>query len=548
MVSQVHKALTDIIKLENIADEFVSNSQHRTKKTLIATNKFCPLQLSNAYNVLMLYPFLPFMTKFFLPGKDTAALSNYAGIVVASYFGGRIMGSYIWGSLADIVGRKTVLAANCLMMSGTLLITAFSINYGMVVALRCILGLCNGVIVVLRAVISESSTNTNQAFGFSVLSFSWMTAAVFAPLFSGLSADPIGQYNLTLSNGTLKTYLTTFPYALPFILNMLVCIAGALAVIFVLPETLHKVSSVGPVRELESDAQDISPQEMTLDHSDEALLQSDTANQNTELEQGSTCTIKISEEKLQWLRWRAGCCKRKCRPTLFGNGTRFKHWCKNMKSILRNRIFLIAVSAQCLLAVIESSSDSVYALWFATPLNLGGIGFALRDIGISSTVIAAIYFPFSLPVYPLLYNHQRCIDKCSRLSCYERVAAVWVVIICCRTLMTVTFSTCFAAQSLFIGNSVIPDQLGTANGLALLMSDIIRCVSPALFGAIYAASLSEQTLAIGFPVDYNIVFILYGVVLLALVIVQACLPLSIDTRCGRGRTVDENSSATRGRF
>ena len=55
---------------------------------------------------------------------------------------------------------------------------------------------------------------------------------------------------------------------------------------------------MGPVRELESDAQDISPQEMTLDHSDEALLQSDTANQNTELEQGSTCTIKISEEKV----------------------------------------------------------------------------------------------------------------------------------------------------------------------------------------------------------------------------------------------------------
>lgn len=40
-------------------------------------------------------------------------------------------------------------------------------------------------------------------------------------------------------------------------------------------------------------------------------------------------------------------------------------------SLRRNRVFLIAVSAQCLLAVIESSSDSVYALWFATPLNLG---------------------------------------------------------------------------------------------------------------------------------------------------------------------------------
>ena len=31
MVLHVHKALTDTIKLENIADELVSSSQHRTK-------------------------------------------------------------------------------------------------------------------------------------------------------------------------------------------------------------------------------------------------------------------------------------------------------------------------------------------------------------------------------------------------------------------------------------------------------------------------------------------------------------------------------------
>ena len=160
-------------------------------------------------------------------------------------------------------------------------------------------------------------------------------------------------------------------------------------------------------------------------------------------------------------------------------------------------------------------------------------------------MIAAIFVPFSLPAYPLMAKAFGSIQTAQMtavamavlfvlsptihyLALTGSVAAVWVAIICCRTLMTVTFSTCFAAQSLFIGNSVTPDQLGTANGLALLMSDMIRCVSPALFGAIYAASLSEQTLAFGFPVDYNIAFIVYGIVLLALVFVQACLPLSID--------------------
>lgn len=56
-----------------------------------------------------------------------------------------------------------------------------------------------GVFVVTRAVISESSSNRNQTFGFSVLTCSWLLSAMVAPLLSGLSADPITQYNLTLS-------------------------------------------------------------------------------------------------------------------------------------------------------------------------------------------------------------------------------------------------------------------------------------------------------------------------------------------------------------
>ena len=55
------------------------------------------------------------------------------------------------------------------------------------------------------------------------------------------------------------------------------------------------------------------------------------------------------------------------------------------------------------------------------------------------------------------------------------------MIIASRTLMVMAFSTCFAAQSLFIGNSVSPEKLGTANGLALFVSDIVRYVQHCFF-------------------------------------------------------------------
>ena len=53
---------------------------------------------------------------------------------------------------------------------------------------------------VTRAAISESSSNSNHTFGFSVLTCSWLVSALVAPLLSGLSADPMAQYNSGISN------------------------------------------------------------------------------------------------------------------------------------------------------------------------------------------------------------------------------------------------------------------------------------------------------------------------------------------------------------
>lgn len=57
-----------------------------------------------------------------------------------------------------------------------------------------------------------------------------------------------------------------------------------------------------------------------------------------------------------------------------------------------------------------------------------------------------------------------------------------------------------------------------------------RCFSPIISGAIYSASLSAKNRAIGFPVDYNLIFVLYGLVLLISTFIVGRLPISLNSQ------------------
>ena len=48
--------------------------------------------------------------------------------------------------------------------------------------------------------LSEVSDNSNQAFGLALLGTAWGTGYIVGPAISGALADPIGQYNLTITS------------------------------------------------------------------------------------------------------------------------------------------------------------------------------------------------------------------------------------------------------------------------------------------------------------------------------------------------------------
>ena len=55
-----------------------------------------------------------------------------------------------------------------------------------------------------------------------------------------------------------------------------------------------------------------------------------------------------------------------------------------------------------------------------------------------------------------------------------------------------------------------------------------RCIAPVLFGAIFSLSLSETTLKIGFPLNYNLVFVCFSLTYVACIFLVASLPTSIN--------------------
>ncbi|XP_064400477.1 uncharacterized protein LOC135346696 [Halichondria panicea] len=195
---------------------------------------------SSAFSITMMFPFLPFMVEFLLPWllENETQVATYAGIIASAMFVGRTIGSYIWGAISDRKGRKPVIIVGLLLVGLSSSIFGLSVNFAMAVIFRFLVGLTNGSVGAIKAVVSEVSDDSTQAFGVTILGASWGLGIILGPAVSGSISDPIGQYNLTIDNYVVREFLTRFPYSLPCLVNLLLCVVSAVVYFFMVPETL----------------------------------------------------------------------------------------------------------------------------------------------------------------------------------------------------------------------------------------------------------------------------------------------------------------------
>ena len=149
--------------------------------------------------------------------------------------------------IADSKGRKPVMIITTLSGAVFMLMFGFSVNYPMAIVTRILYGFTNGefpckklklasslglhllpisciipgdearrnlrhacvspclflykgMISTCKAMVSESSDDSNQPLGVAVIGVAWGAGYIVGPAISGAIADPIGQYNLNITS------------------------------------------------------------------------------------------------------------------------------------------------------------------------------------------------------------------------------------------------------------------------------------------------------------------------------------------------------------
>ena len=199
--------------------------------TILASSIF-----ASAVSMSGLFPYVGFMVVDMGLVDDINRAGYYAGYIASSFMFGRIFSSYIWGRIADRIGRKKVLLVGCVSIASISVLFGFSVNFTMALLSRALLGIFNPIIGIAKTVISEICPSKHEASGMGIVTSTWNLGLVVGPAVGGLLARPATQY----PNLFGKYYiLEIFPYLLPNIATAIISIISGILIHIYLPETLE---------------------------------------------------------------------------------------------------------------------------------------------------------------------------------------------------------------------------------------------------------------------------------------------------------------------
>ncbi|XP_076434830.1 uncharacterized protein LOC143274788 [Babylonia areolata] len=173
---------------------------------------------SSAFTLTFLFPFLPEMILTF--GYSEEEKGTYVGLIASSVFAGRAVGSFFWGWLSDLKGRRVVLLVTVFFNGLFSFVFGFADSLPFAMALRFLAGLANGTVGVAKTVLYDVSDNTNQAFSMSVISIAWGSGLILGPTVGGYFAIPAKKYPGVFST---PGFFADFPFILPSACCLIVC-------------------------------------------------------------------------------------------------------------------------------------------------------------------------------------------------------------------------------------------------------------------------------------------------------------------------------------
>ncbi|KAJ8588085.1 MFS multidrug-resistance DHA1 sub-family [Rhizopogon salebrosus TDB-379] len=420
------------------------------------------LQVPDPFAAQTLAPFTPQLIRDIgVTHGDESLVGHYVGILHSAYFAAQALTVLHWSQLSDHIGRKPVLLTVLFAISISMFSFGFSNNFISLLVSRAVCGAFNGGNGIVKSVVMDivDTPNLPSAYGYMPLPF--MLGTMLGPIVGGTFSRPADRFPEIFGRSEL---LKTYPYLLPCAVPATFAAIAWLVAYFRLKES---VSTKAPLWQLIK----------------ERFLQQSSAQTSTP----SGHLVGTSRE--------ANSADVALKPL-------------PLHAMLTPKV-LIVTASYATMALFHVAFSSILPVFYATPIELGGLSLDPPRIGtilgVSGLALGtfqvlfyarlnarfgtgAMYTTGILSGIPIVILFP-VINALARV--YGVGLAVWLAIGVQHTLM-VNLAMCYPCVVLFI-RAAAPNRasIGATNGIAQLVVAGGRIIGPASAASVFSYSMQE---------------------------------------------------------
>ncbi|KAG1791882.1 major facilitator superfamily domain-containing protein [Suillus plorans] len=419
------------------------------------------LQFPDSLVFQTLAPFTPQLIRDIgVTNGNESQVGHYVGILQSSYYTAQALTILYWSQLSDRIGRKPLILTALFAIAVSMFSFGLSKTFVGLVVSRVFCGAFNGSNGIVKSMVMDITDTTNlpKAFGYMPLPWIGIDKGNPRPLIGGSLSRPADRFPEIFGRSEL---LKTYPYLLPCVVPAIFASAAWLVTYFRFRESVS--TRAPPLRLIkgwflqQSDSNFLVP-------SNNAWTSSAEAN---------------SDEVL-------------LRPL-------------PLRASLTPRVLTVTAS-YVTMAVFYMTFNSILPLFYATPIELGGLSLDPPLIGAILSVSGIAHGAFQLLFYARLHDHfgAGAIHTTGVSSGIPIVILFPVINALARVQgMSLAVWLCVAAQhvlttSLMMCNrmstqAAAPNRasLGATNGIAQMVAAGARIIAPASATSIFSYSMQE---------------------------------------------------------